>query len=64
MPADLAAGYCGEASVEAFRKRVGKEYPDPAFKEGRREFWFKKDLDQAIGLHSEERELLDAAEVL
>jgi hypothetical protein len=29
MPAELAAGYCGEATVEAFITRVGKEYPPP-----------------------------------
>jgi hypothetical protein len=29
MTAELAAGYCGEASVEAFLARVGKEYPKP-----------------------------------
>ncbi len=29
MPAELAAGYCGEATVEAFIKRVGSEYPQP-----------------------------------
>ena len=27
MPASLAAGYCGESTVDAFLKRVGKEYP-------------------------------------
>jgi hypothetical protein len=29
MPAELAAGNCGEATVEAFITRVGKEYPLP-----------------------------------
>ena len=29
MSADLAAGYFGEHSVEAFPKRVGREYPLP-----------------------------------
>ena len=29
MAADLAAAYCGEQSVDAFLKRVGKEYPNP-----------------------------------
>jgi hypothetical protein len=48
MPADLAAGYCGEASVEAFMKRVGKEYPQPRVNDGRRKLWLRDDLDQAI----------------
>ena len=64
MPVDLAAGYCGEVTVEAFRKRIGSEYPLPAVKDGRRELWLKRDLDRAMGLWSEERELIDAADVL
>ena len=34
MPAELAAGFCGEATVEAFIKRVGTEYPQPRIKRG------------------------------
>lgn len=48
MPADLAAGYCGETTVEGFLKRVGKEYPRPQIKEGRRQLWLIDDLDRAI----------------
>lgn len=48
MPADLAAGYVGESSVEGFLKRVGKEYPQPRVREGRRQLWLKDDLDRAI----------------
>jgi hypothetical protein len=48
MPAELAAGYCGEATVEAFITRVGKEYPLPRVSEGRRRLWLRDDLDQAI----------------
>jgi hypothetical protein len=48
MGADLAAGYVGESSVEAFLKRVGDEYPRPRVKEGRRQLWLRDDLDQAI----------------
>jgi hypothetical protein len=48
MPADLAAGYVGENTIEAFLKRVGKEYPQPRVKEGRRQLWLIDDLDQAI----------------
>jgi hypothetical protein len=48
MCAQLAAGYCGEPTAEAFIARVGKEYPQPRIKEGRRQLWLKDDLDQAI----------------
>ena len=48
MSADLAAGYCGEPSVEAFPKRVGREYPQPRVNDGRRRLWLRDDLDMAI----------------
>jgi hypothetical protein len=48
MPADLAAAYCGEQSVDAFLRRVGKEYPNPRISEGRRRLWLRDDLDSAI----------------
>ena len=48
MPVELAAGYCGEPTVEAFLKRVGSEYPPPRIKEGRRQLWLRDDLDRAI----------------
>lgn len=48
MPADLAAGYVGEKTVEAFLKRVGKGYPAPRVAEGRRQLWLIDDLDRAI----------------
>jgi hypothetical protein len=48
MSAELAAGYCGESSVEAFVKRVGSEYPHPRINDGRRKLWLRDDLDQAI----------------
>ena len=48
MPAELAAGYCGELTVEAFLKRVGQEYPQPRVNDGRRKLWLRDDLDQAI----------------
>jgi hypothetical protein len=48
MSAELAAGYCGEATVEAFMKRVGQEYPLPRVAEGKRKLWLRDDLDQAI----------------
>src|SRR5262245_18791446 len=48
MPAELAAGYCGEPTVEAFLKRVGREYPLPRITQGRRQLWLRDDLDHAI----------------
>jgi hypothetical protein len=48
MPVELAAGYCGEPTVEAFMKRVGREYPHPRINDGRRKLWLRDDLDQAI----------------
>jgi hypothetical protein len=48
MGAELAAAYCGDQSVGAFLKRVGKEYPNPRVAEGRRRLWLRDDLDTAI----------------
>jgi hypothetical protein len=48
MGAELAAGYCGEPSVEAFIARVGSDYPKPRVCEGRRRLWLRDDLDAAI----------------
>jgi hypothetical protein len=48
MGAELAAGYCGERTVQAFLDRVGGEYPQPIVVEGRRRLWLKDHLDKAI----------------
>jgi hypothetical protein len=48
MCAELAAGYCGEPSVESFIKRVGTEYPQPRIDDGRRKLWLRDDLDRSI----------------
>jgi hypothetical protein len=48
MPAELAAGYCGESTVADFLRRVGKSYPPPHVAEGRRRLWLRDDLDAAI----------------
>ena len=48
MCAELAAGYCGEPSAEAFIARVGHDYPKPRVAEGRRKLWLRDDLDKAI----------------
>jgi len=63
MPVELAAGYCGESTVEAFLKRVGSEYPQPRITEGRRRLWLRDDLDQAI-LPPDLQRVLDVAEDL
>jgi hypothetical protein len=52
MMADLAAGYCGEKHVEDFLERVGTAYPTARVEDtARRKFWYKEDLDKALGLH-------------
>lgn len=48
MSVELAAAYCGEATVHAFMQRVGREYPQPRVNEGRRRLWLRDDLDNAI----------------
>ena len=48
MPEELAAGYVGERTVKSFLRRVGREYPRPRVKEGRRQLWLRDDLDRAI----------------
>jgi len=48
MGAELAAGYCGEPTVESFMLRVGTEYPLPRIDDGRRKLWLRDDLDRAI----------------
>jgi hypothetical protein len=63
MGAELAAGYCGESTVEAFMKRVGHEYPLPRICDGRRRLWLRDDLDAAI-LPSELARVVDVAEDL
>jgi hypothetical protein len=63
MGAELASAYCGETTVEAFIKRVGKEYPQPRVSEGRRKLWLRDDLDQAI-LPEDMRRDRDVAEDL
>jgi hypothetical protein len=63
MSAELAAAYCGEYSVQAFMRRVGREYPQPRVKDGRRQLWLRDDLDAAI-LPSELTPIPDVAEDL
>jgi hypothetical protein len=63
MGAQMAAGYCGEVTAEAFIARVGREYPQPRICEGRRRLWLRDDLDHAI-LPDELRRVADVAEDL
>lgn len=48
MDARTAAGFCGEKTVEAFRRRVGRLYPKPRRVKGRGDVWPKADLVQAM----------------
>jgi hypothetical protein len=49
MGAELAAGYCGERSAESFMREVkAGTYPEPRIKSGRKQIWWKEDLDQVI----------------
>ena len=64
MGVAMAAGYCGESSVEAFEKRIGTEYPASQVNDGRRRLWLRDDLDLAMGIRSGEADVQDAAEVL
>jgi hypothetical protein len=48
MTAPTAAAYCDEASVEAFRRGVGKIWPRPRKIMGKGERWLREDLDEAI----------------
>jgi hypothetical protein len=52
MPVEMAAGYCGERSAEAFLRGVREKlYPEPRIKRGRKQVWWKDDLDQAATPH-------------
>lgn len=65
MPAPVAAAYCGEISVEAFRRRVGSVYPRPITQRGARQRWDREALDAAItAMRGKPQTVLDAANVL
>jgi hypothetical protein len=57
MSAAVAAGYCGEDSVEAFIKWAGTQYAQPRIEDGWR-LWFRGDLDQAMKMNYRVREAL------
>lgn len=60
MPPEIAAGYVGERSADAFLRLVGKEYPPPAVDrgtgKGRRRLWLKVDLDRHLGIADDGRD--------
>jgi hypothetical protein len=55
MNADVAAAYVGERHVQDFLERVGKAYPQPRWTESqRRRFWYRLDLDKALGIAADQ----------
>jgi hypothetical protein len=69
MTATTAAAYCDEASVDAFRRGIGKIWPRPRKMPrprkimGKGERWLREDLDQSIDVLTM-RGVKDAADVL
>jgi hypothetical protein len=63
MTAPTAAAYCGEVSVQSFRRGVGKIWPRPKKIMGKGERWLREDLDEAIDRLTMSN-LKDAADVL
>jgi hypothetical protein len=52
MPVEMAAGFCGERSAEAFLRGVREKlYPEPRIKRGRKQIWWKDDLDLVATPH-------------
>ncbi|MEL6218304.1 MAG: hypothetical protein AAFR79_07535 [Pseudomonadota bacterium] len=43
-----AAGFVGEKSVEAFRRKLGTVYPKPTRIAGLGDRWLRKDLESAL----------------
>jgi hypothetical protein len=65
MRAATAAAYVDEASVEAFRRKVGTLYPLPVCGRGMRQKWDREELDRAIAaMRGAPIPVLDAASVL
>lgn len=67
MRANTAAGYLDEVSVESFRRKVGKIYPDPVKIKGVGDRWRKADLDRWIAggeAEAQEEIALDAADFI
>ena len=65
MRAPTAAAYVDERSVDAFRRAIGKLWPEPLNVPGKGERWLKDDLDEAIETATGRMpEINDAADVL
>lgn len=65
MRAATAAAYVDERSVDAFRRSIGRLWPQPLKLEGKGERWLKEDLDAAIERSTGRSEnVRDAADVL
>lgn len=65
MRAQTAARYCDEKSVEAFRRGIGKIYPEPVKIAGKGDRWLREALDRAIDrLSGSTATMHDAADVL
>jgi len=65
MRIEAAAAYVGERSVDAFRRAVGKLWPEPIHLAGKGKRWLKDDLDKAIEtVTGRMPEITDAADVL
>ena len=65
MRASTAAAYVDERSVGAFRRSIGKLWPEPLNLAGKGERWLKEDLDEAIEKASHRpMNVRDAADVL
>jgi hypothetical protein len=65
MRAEMAATYCGEVSVPAFRRKVGSVYPRPITRKGSRQQWDRRELDAVYERHQSKAPIIiDAANVL
>ena len=65
MRAETAARYVDEVSVEAFRRAVGRLYPEPIRVSGKGDRWVRDGLDEAIDrLGGRVERLKDASDVL
>jgi hypothetical protein len=65
MRAVTAAAYVDESSVDAFRRSVGRLWPEPIRIDGKGERWLREDLDAAIDRMSARPQLVrDASDVL
>ena len=65
MRAATAAAYVDERSVDAFRRAIGKLWPEPLHVPGKGERWLKDELDEAIEMATgRSPEVKDAADVL